>query len=208
MTVKKLSESDILALLQSKDKEQQDKAVQAMVQNTKYLRFAQLRCFLNLKANAEEVHQEAFFAFWRNLDHLNFSSYKEVESYLYATIRTMAKDQNKNKHNQRTQYKEHENLPSSQISESYPLERIQDEDLQKVWQEILDLIVPPCKDILYMQASGFSYKEITEYLYPEGNQVVTRKTKQTCLDRLMSLLKNKPHLKKRLETFWDDRGNA
>lgn len=190
-------------MLQSGDKEEQEKAVTGLYVNPKFFSYAQTVCMFRLHANAQEVHQEAFIAFWSNVEKLSFSSYAEIAKYLRKTIWSKAKDQRKNQHYdyEKTSYGELQ--PSQQEILHPPVEHvISMEGLRALWQEILDLIGPPCKEILYKQAEGYSLKEIAQLINMEAAGQIMKKKKQTCREKLAALLKRKPNLQKQLAQFW------
>lgn len=188
-------------MLQSGDKIQQEKAVHGLYVNPKFFSYAQTVCLFHLRANAQEVHQEAFIAFWKNVENLSFSSYAEIASYLRKTIWSKAKDQRKNQHHKRTSYGEHP--PSQQEILHPPVEHvISMAGLRALWQEILELIGSPCKEILFKQAEGYSLKEIAQLLDMEAAGQTMKKKKQTCREKLATLLKRQPNLQKQLAQFW------
>lgn len=190
-------------MLQSGDKLQQEKAVAGLYVNPKFFSYAQTVCMFRLHANAQEVHQEAFIAFWNNIEKLSFSSYAEIAKYLRRTIWSKAKDQRKNQHYdfEKTSYGEPQ--PSQQrIGQPLVEQFISTEGLRALWQEILELIGSPCKEILFKQAEGYSLKEIAQLLDLEAEGQTIKKKKQTCREKLAALLKRKPHLQKRLAQFW------
>ncbi len=201
MTETKLSEQEIVDMLQSGDKTQQEKAVNSLYVNPKFFSYAQTVCMFRLHANAQEVHQESFIAFWNNVERLSFSSYGEVVNYLKKTIKSKAKDQRTNRHYKKTSYGESQ--PSAEeIRHPSVTHVIGMDGLRALWQEILELIGSPCKEILYKQAEGYSLKEIAQLLNMEAEGQAMKKKKQTCREKLAALLKRKPNLQKQLAQFW------
>jgi RNA polymerase sigma factor (sigma-70 family) len=193
MKAKPFNDEEMIRMIQGKE-EERHQALRSFFldQSLERMVFAKIRERGGATQDAQDVYQDAFKVFQRNVRNHAFEGKSSLRSYFVGIAIRLWLDKNKQSWNNRVNLT-YESTQLDEQSEDNPLDVVIDTDRKTLVRQLLENMGERCKKILWLRANSHSMEEIATAIGLSGADMA-KKEAYRCNNRLKEMVLSKPAL--------------